>query len=281
MLLYYIYCHLDLYYLLVAKWQWKHDCAHTTSISVLGVLVSTDAVNRARLVLTLKLSIGAGWELCTLVYIYSIDKRRCAVKSLYMNVLLFILKCCVFSTCAVVPVSSKAGLTCAGVVLLCAAAVGIFVAGEGERRDTHIWEGLQRNKNKINHSLWGQIAVTKPDDVTAQKKSRNQKSILCHKPCSKHLYPCFPLATVSSGQSPQVNWSSSVFDWHFTPRKQGLPWHTSEVFPQNFPLNPFGHKHPTTCEEKKEWTERKTDTAQLTVYDLKRYYLQTDFFRDL
>lgn len=37
-----------------------NDCAPTTSISVLGVLVSTEAVDRAGLVLTLKLSIGAG-----------------------------------------------------------------------------------------------------------------------------------------------------------------------------------------------------------------------------
>lgn len=41
-------------------------------------------------------------------------------------------------TCAVVPVSCKARLTCAGVVLFCAAADGIFVAGEGERRAAHV-----------------------------------------------------------------------------------------------------------------------------------------------
>lgn len=43
-----------------------------------------------------------------------------------------------FSTCAVLSVSCKTRLTCAGEVLLGAEAVGIFVAGEGERRDAHV-----------------------------------------------------------------------------------------------------------------------------------------------
>lgn len=72
----------------------------------------------------------------------------------------------------------------------------------------------------------------------------------CCRPCSKHLYPCFPSVTVSSGHSPQLNRLGSDSDRHCTPRKQGSPRHTSAGFPQNFPLNPFGHRQPTTWEER-------------------------------
>lgn len=51
-----------------------YDCAHTTSISVHGLLVSTDAFHRAGLVLTFKLSVGTGCERCTLIYIYNKDR---------------------------------------------------------------------------------------------------------------------------------------------------------------------------------------------------------------
>lgn len=44
------------------------------------------------------------------------------------------------TTCAVVSISIKAFHTCAGVALFCAVAISIFVAGEGKRRDAHVWE---------------------------------------------------------------------------------------------------------------------------------------------
>lgn len=140
-----------------------------------------------------------------------------------------------FSTCAVVSVSCKARLTRAGVVLFRAAADGIFVAGEGERRAAHVWD-IQRNKYEIYYSVCGLFLCM-------------LKSWMCYRPCSKHLYPCLSSETVLSGHSAQVNWGGSEFDLHCTPRKQGLPRHTSAVLPQIFPLNPFGHRHPTTWEE--------------------------------
>lgn len=67
-----------------------------------------------------------------------------------MNVLLFILRCCwVFGTCAVVSVSCKARLTCAGVVLFRAAADGIFVAGEGEWWVAHVWDTKKQEWDKL------------------------------------------------------------------------------------------------------------------------------------
>lgn len=53
------------------------------------------------------------------------------------------------NTCAVLSVSCEAGLACAGVVLFGAAAVGIFVAGKGERRAAHVYVGIQRNGKEI------------------------------------------------------------------------------------------------------------------------------------
>lgn len=47
------------------------------------------------------------------------------------------------TTCAVVSISIKAFHTCAGVALFCAVAISIFVAGEGKRRDAHVWENVQ------------------------------------------------------------------------------------------------------------------------------------------
>lgn len=67
-------------------------------------------------------------------------------------------------------------------------------------------------------------------------------------PCSKHLYPSFPAGKVLSGHPSQVNWPGSGSRWHRTPRKHGWPRHTSATWPQNFPLNPLGHKQATTCE---------------------------------
>lgn len=72
----------------------------------------------------------------------------------------------------------------------------------------------------------------------------------CCPPCSKHLYPCFPSVTVLSGHSPQLNRPGSDSDRHRTPRKQGSPRHALVGFPQNFPLKPFGHRQPTTWEER-------------------------------
>lgn len=93
-------------------------------------------------------------------------------------------------------------------------------------------------KGRCRVKLWGQSWwFLEGDNVLTSKKK-------IHILLSKHLYPFFPLAKVLSGHSPQVNWPDS--DRHCTPRKQGSPRHKSVVFSQNFPLNPVGHRHPTT-----------------------------------
>lgn len=209
----------------------QHECILESRTTSVGVFVSADTFDWARRVLTLKLGVLAGGQVCTLVYVcnsqtycwehllkgVSVNRAVTAV-NLYLSSSLRLLHIRSYSCrCSSVWCWHSRRLRGKG-----------RETGGGTCLDTHM------NTHTHKHDLWW-------DDIRGKKKSE-----LWHEPCSKHLYPCCPLETVFSGHSPQVNASGCVCGKQSTPLKQGWPRQILEEFPQNFPLKPGGHRQPTT-----------------------------------